>query len=210
MAHQFDTSVDVAFQYITRAFEYRYHPALSPVIWHLVCPSEYSNMIWTASIGSSSGPQAFPFPIFAIWFFTSSNEKHSTGPSVVGNSSSCSLGFSALKGLSNFCFHLYLIFPDSVKTVPCSSLTYAMRDMSILLLSLLLASLYIIFAPSLVSSLVYSSSYASSCAIATAIFACNFVGFLVSTVLFFTLIFLVCFERLFFGFGSTSGVVVPP
>ena len=42
-------------------------------------------MIWTASIGSSSGPQAFPFPIFVICFFTSSNEKHSTGPSVVGS-----------------------------------------------------------------------------------------------------------------------------
>ena len=54
-------------------------------------------MIWTASIESSSGPQAFPFPIFAICFFTSSNEKHSTGPSVVGNSSSCSLVFSALE-----------------------------------------------------------------------------------------------------------------
>ena len=27
----------------------------------------YSNMIWIASIGSSSGPQDFPFPIFAIW-----------------------------------------------------------------------------------------------------------------------------------------------
>ena len=128
-------------------------------------------MIWTASIGSSSGPQAFHFLIFAICFFTSSNEKHSTGPSVVGNSSSCSLGFSALKSLSTFCFHLSLIFPDSVKMVPCSSLAYAMSDISLLLLSLLLASLYIIFAPSLVSSLVYNSSYASSFAIATALFA---------------------------------------
>ena len=116
----------------------------------------YSNMIWIASIGSSSGPQDFPFPIFAICFFTSSsNEKHCTGPSVVGNSSSCSLGFSALKSLSKFGFHLPLIFPDSVKMVPSSSLTCAMSDISLLLLSLLLASLYIIFAPSLVSSLVY-------------------------------------------------------
>ena len=42
----------------------------------------------------------------------------------------------------------------------------------ILLLSLLLASFYIIFAPSLISSLVYNSSYnASSLAIATALFA---------------------------------------
>ena len=40
MAHQFDTSVVVAFHYITLAFEYRYHPALSPVIWHLVCPED--------------------------------------------------------------------------------------------------------------------------------------------------------------------------
>ena len=37
MAHQFDTSVVVAFQYTTLAFEYWYHPALSPVIWHHVC-----------------------------------------------------------------------------------------------------------------------------------------------------------------------------
>ena len=59
----------------------------------------YSNIICTASIGSLSGPDAFPFPIFAICVFTSSNEKHSIGPSVVGNSSSCSLGFSALKSL---------------------------------------------------------------------------------------------------------------
>ena len=96
-------------------------------------------------------PQAFPFsiPIFAICFLTSSNEKHSTGPSVVVNSSSCSLGFSALKSLSTFCFHLSLIFPDSVKMVPCSSLKYAMSDISLLLLSLFLASLCIIFAPSL-------------------------------------------------------------
>ena len=90
MAHQFDTSVVVAFQYITLAFEYRYHSALSPVIWHRVCPEDvikcfhYAFLfviqydIWTASMGSSSGPQAFPFPIFAICFFTSSNEKHST------------------------------------------------------------------------------------------------------------------------------------
>ena len=34
---QFDTSVVFAFQYTTLAFEYRYHPALSPVIWHLLC-----------------------------------------------------------------------------------------------------------------------------------------------------------------------------
>ena len=122
----------------------------------------YSNMIWIASIGSSSGPHYFPFPIFAICFFTSSNEKHCTGPSVVGNSSSCSLGFSALKSLSKFCFHLPLIFPDSIKMVPSSSLTYAMSDIFLVLLSLLLASLYIIFEPSLVSSLVYNSSYASS------------------------------------------------
>ena len=126
-------------------------------------------MTWTASIGSSSGPQAFPFPIFAICFFTSSNENHSTGPSVVGNSSSCSHGFSALKSLSKCCFHLSLIFPDSVKMVPCSSLTHAMPDVYLLLLSLLLASLYIFFAPSLVSSLVYNSSYATSLAIATAL-----------------------------------------
>ena len=83
----------------------------------------YFNLTWTASIGSPSGPQAFPFPIFAICFFTSSNEKHSTGPSVVGNSYSCSLGFSALKSLSNFCFHLPLIFPDPVKMVLSSYLT---------------------------------------------------------------------------------------
>ena len=127
----------------------------------------YSNMIWIATIGSSSGPQDFPFPIFAICFFTSSNEKHSTGPSVVGNSSSCSLGFSALKSLSKLCFHLPLIFPDSVKMVPSSSLTYAMSYISLLLL----ASLCIIFAPSLVSSLVYNSSYASSLANATALLA---------------------------------------
>ena len=99
----------------------------------------------------------------------SSNENHSTGPPVVGNSSSCSLRFSALKSLSNFCFHLPLIFLDSVNMVPSSSLTCAMSDIS--LLSLLLASLYIIFAPSLVSSLVYNSSYASSLAIATALLA---------------------------------------
>ena len=165
-------------------------------------------MIWTASILSSSSPQAFPFPIFAICFFTSSNEKHSTGPSVVGNSSSCSLGLSALKSLSKFCFHLSLIFPDSVKMVPCSSLTYAMSDISLLLLSLLLASLYIIFAPSLVSSLVYNSScfFFGHCYCSLG----SFVGFLVCTVLFFTIIFLVCFERLFFGFDSTSGIFVPP
>ena len=130
----------------------------------------YSNMIWIASIGSSSGPQAFPFPIFAICFFTSSNVKHCTGPSAVGSSSSCSLGFSALKSLSKN-FHLPLICPDSVKMVQSSSLTYDMSDISLLLLSLLLASLYIIFAPSLVSSLVYNFSYASSLDIATALLA---------------------------------------
>ena len=43
----------------------------------------YSNNTWTAFIGSSSGPHAFRFPIFAI--FISSIEKHYTGPSVVGN-----------------------------------------------------------------------------------------------------------------------------
>ena len=32
MAHQFDNSVVVAIQYITHAFEYRYHHAISPVI----------------------------------------------------------------------------------------------------------------------------------------------------------------------------------
>ena len=71
----------------------------------------YSNMIRIASIGSSCDPQDFRFPIFAMCFFTSSNERHSTGPSVVGNSSSCSLGFSALKSLSKTNFHLPLIFP---------------------------------------------------------------------------------------------------
>ena len=55
--------------------------------------------------------------------------------------------------------------------VPSSSLTYDMSDTSLFLLSLLLASLYIIFAPSLVSSLVYNSSYVSSLAIATALLA---------------------------------------
>ena len=40
MAHQFDTSVVVTFQYITLAFECRYHPALSSVIWHLVFPGD--------------------------------------------------------------------------------------------------------------------------------------------------------------------------
>ena len=94
----------------TLAFEYRYHPALSPLHWYVVCPEDviecfhyafwfvfqydldclYREFIW---------PQAFPFPIFAICLFTSSNDQHSTGPSVVGNSSSCSLGFSALKSL---------------------------------------------------------------------------------------------------------------
>ena len=42
MAHQFDTSVVIAFRYSTPAFEYRYHPALSPAIWHLVCPEDVS------------------------------------------------------------------------------------------------------------------------------------------------------------------------
>ena len=64
-----------------------------------------------------------------------------------------------------------MIFSDSVKMVPSSSLTYDMSDIYLLLLSLLLASLYIIFAPGLVSSLVYNSSYASSLAIATALLA---------------------------------------
>ena len=88
----------------------------------------YSNIIWTASIGSSSGPHVFPFPILAICFFTSSNEKHSTGPSVVGNSCSCSLGFSPLMSLSTFCFHLPLICADSVKMFLSSFLMYAMSD----------------------------------------------------------------------------------
>ena len=70
----------------------------------------YANMVRAASIGSSSGSEAFPFPIFAICFFTSSSVNHSTGPSVFGNLSSCCLGFSALKSLSTFCFHLPLIF----------------------------------------------------------------------------------------------------
>ena len=85
-------------------------PALYPLHWYIVCPEDviecfhyafwfvfqydldclYREFIW---------PQAFPFPIFAICLFTSSNDQHSTGPSVVGNSSSCSLGFSALKSL---------------------------------------------------------------------------------------------------------------
>ena len=166
MAHQF---VVVAFQYITLAFEYRYLLLFLQtfgilfVLGMLLNASTmhsglYSNMIWIASIGSSSGPQDFPFPIFAICFFISSNETHCTGLSVVGNSSSCSLGFSALKSLSKK-VHLPLIFPDSVKMVPSSSLTYAMSDISLLLLSLLLVSLYIIFAPSQVCSLVYNSSY---------------------------------------------------
>ena len=58
----------------------------------------------TFSSECSSGLHAFPFPIFAICFSTSSNEKHSTLPSVVGDSSSCSLRFSALKSLSKYCF----------------------------------------------------------------------------------------------------------
>ena len=134
----------------------------------------YFNMIWIASIGSSSGPQAYP--IFAICFFTSSNEKHSTDPSVVGNSTSCSLGVSALKSLSKCCFNVPLIFPDSVKMIP-SSLTYAMPDISLLLLSLVLASLYNNFAPYLVSSLVYNSSYFSCLVIATALFTALLASF---------------------------------
>ena len=103
MAHQFYTSVVDAFRYINLAFEYRYNPALSAVISHLLCLDDgiecfhYAfwfvlqyylyclcrEFIWFACL---------PFPVVAICFFTSSNEKHSTGPSVVGNSSSRSLG----------------------------------------------------------------------------------------------------------------------
>ena len=54
---------------------------------------------------------------------------------------------------------------------------------SLLLLSLLLASLCIIFAPSLVSSLVYNSSYASSLAIATALLAACWRPYMHSAVL---------------------------
>ena len=169
----------------------------------------YSNMIWIASIGSSSGPQAFPFRIFAICFFTSSNEKHCTAPSVVDSSSGSSLGFSALKCLSTFCFHLPLIFPDYVKMVPSSSLTYAMSHITSTssvsafgkLVYYLCAFSGIQFSVQFLICLFFGHCYCS---------LGGFVGFLLCTVLFFALIFLVCFERLFFGGGSTSGVFVPP
>ena len=151
-------------------------------------------MTWTASIGSSSGPQAFPFHIFAICFFTSSNESHSTGPSVVGSSSSCSLGCSALKSLSKFCFHLSLIFPDSVKMVPCSSLTYAMsRYISTSSVSTFGKLVYYLCSFSCIQ---FSVQFLICCFFCYCYCSlCSFVGFLVCTVLFFTLIFLVCFER---------------
>ena len=40
MAHQLYTSVVVAFQYTLLALTYSNHAALSPVIWHLVCPED--------------------------------------------------------------------------------------------------------------------------------------------------------------------------
>ena len=132
---------------------------------------------------------------------------HSTSPSVIDNSTCCSLGFCELKSLSNIVFISF----DFPRFCPFSSLIHAMSDISLLRLSVFLQkkSLYIIFYSSLASSVVYTLSYAFSFAIATALLAVLLASLYAycSSSLF---SFLVCFERILFGCGSTSGVYFPP
>ena len=154
----------------------------------------YSNMIWIASIGSSSGPQDFPFHIFAICFFTSSNEKHCTGPSVGGNSSSCSLGFFCIEEFINILFPSPFDFPRFCQDGSIFfSLTYV-RYISTSSVSAFGKLVYYLCAfsgiPFSVQFLICFFFGHCYCSLG------GFVGFLVCTVLFFALIFLVCFERL--------------
>ena len=159
----------------------------------------YKEFIW---------PTCFSFPIFAICFFTSSNEKHYTGSSVVGNSSSCSLGLSALKCI--------IILFTSLFDFPRFCQDGSMFVLHICYVRYISTSSVSAFGK-LVYYLCYFSGIQFSVKFLICFFFCYcycslgiFVGFLEYTVLLFTLIFLVCFERLLFGCDGTSGVFVPP
>ena len=156
----------------------------------------YSNTIWTASIGSSSGPHVFPFPVFAP-FASLSHLLRNILPTLL-------YSVIHLVVFSGFLFIEILFLSPFYFPRFCqdgSMFVLSICPMYIYIFCLLLTSLYIICAPSLVSSSVYNPSYySSSLAIVTAIYG----------LLFFVLISLICSERIFFSGDSTSGVFVPP
>ena len=144
-----------------------YHPSLSPAIFHILCLDDvlnafimpsglYSNIIWIASIGSSSGLHVFLFPSspFASLSHLLRNILLTLLYSVIHL---VVLGYSALNSSSKYCFYLRFIFSDSVKLVPCSSLACYMSGVSLHLLSSFDKLLYYI-SPSMVSSSVYNPS----------------------------------------------------